>query len=495
MRTCVIYARFSSSKQREASIEDQLRVCREYAEHEGFKVIAEYSDYAMSGRTDARPSFQRMIANAGESDIVLVYMLDRFSRDPFDAPLYKHELAKHGVSLVSAMESIPDSPEGIIYEKLLEGLAACESAKTAVRVKRGMEGNALKCLYNGYPVYGYDVDPVTHRYVINETEASYVREAFQRRLDGEAANSIARDFAARGVVSSRGRPCGSHLVSNMLKNERYLGIYIWGDVRVDGGMPAIIDRATFDAVQVAPRARRDAEAWRDYPLAGKSICGCCGANMQGGSANGHGGRYYYYRCGASCGARGVRADWLEEALVDAVRELLYDRDEALRIAREVATYRQGGDTDRRRAELQRSRRSAQADLDGIMAAIKRGAWHPAMQAETDAAQERLERAERDLALLDAESSFSIEDFADFLQWGATLDDETVLSAFIGQVLIVEEGAVATLNYDRNNEPARVVVSLERVRGKHKWWATGRLPRTSSVVVLDGRVLLLVPRAA
>lgn len=146
--TAVIYARFSCSKQREASIEDQLRVCRDWCRREGYSVVAEYSDYAISGRTDDRPKFQEMIANAGESEIVLVYMMDRFSRDAFDAPIYKRELGKHGVRLVSALEAIPDSPEGIIYEKLLEGIAACESAKTSVRTKRGMEGNALKCKDN-----------------------------------------------------------------------------------------------------------------------------------------------------------------------------------------------------------------------------------------------------------------------------------------------------------------------------------------------------------
>lgn len=87
--TAVIYARFSCSKQREASIDDQLRVCQDWCAREGYAVVAEYCDHAVSGRTDDRPQFQRMIANAGESDVVLVYMMDRFSRDPFDAPIYK----------------------------------------------------------------------------------------------------------------------------------------------------------------------------------------------------------------------------------------------------------------------------------------------------------------------------------------------------------------------------------------------------------------------
>ena len=103
-KTAVIYARFSCNKQREASIDDQLRVCRDWCKREGYAIAAEYCDYAISGRTDDRPEFQRMIANAGESDIVLVYMMDRFSRGEYDAPIYKRELAKNGVKLVSALE-------------------------------------------------------------------------------------------------------------------------------------------------------------------------------------------------------------------------------------------------------------------------------------------------------------------------------------------------------------------------------------------------------
>ena len=85
--TAVIYARFSSSKQREASIEDQLRICRQWCADRDVEVVAEYCDRAASGRTDDRPEFQRMISNAGEAETVLVYMMDRFCRDVYDAPI------------------------------------------------------------------------------------------------------------------------------------------------------------------------------------------------------------------------------------------------------------------------------------------------------------------------------------------------------------------------------------------------------------------------
>ena len=84
VNTAVVYARFSCSKQREASIEDQLRVCTRWCADNGYAIVGTYIDRAYSGRTDERPEFQRMIANAGESEIVLVYMMDRFSRDIYD---------------------------------------------------------------------------------------------------------------------------------------------------------------------------------------------------------------------------------------------------------------------------------------------------------------------------------------------------------------------------------------------------------------------------
>ena len=83
-KTAVLYARYSSDKQREASIDDQLRVCRDYCKAEGIDVVAEYKDYALSGKTDHRPEFRRMIANAPESDYVVVYICLLYTSDAAD---------------------------------------------------------------------------------------------------------------------------------------------------------------------------------------------------------------------------------------------------------------------------------------------------------------------------------------------------------------------------------------------------------------------------
>ena len=124
VKKAVIYARYSSDSQTEQSIEGQLRVCKEYAKNNDILIVDTYIDRAMTGTNDMRPDFQRMIKDSAKQqwEIVLVYKLDRFSRDKYETTIHKHTLKENGVKLVSAMENIPDSPEGIILESLLEGM-------------------------------------------------------------------------------------------------------------------------------------------------------------------------------------------------------------------------------------------------------------------------------------------------------------------------------------------------------------------------------------
>lgn len=123
MKKAVIYARYSSDTQTEQSIEGQLRVCQNYAKSNNLLIVDTYVDRAMTGTNDMRPDFQRMIKASSKRqwEYVIVYKLDRFSRDKYEMTIHKHTLKENGVKLVSAMENIPDSPEGIILESLLEG--------------------------------------------------------------------------------------------------------------------------------------------------------------------------------------------------------------------------------------------------------------------------------------------------------------------------------------------------------------------------------------
>ncbi|MBQ3048025.1 MAG: recombinase family protein, partial [Clostridia bacterium] len=131
MKTAVIYARYSCEKQTEQSIEGQLRVCHEYAERNNIVILNTYIDRAMSGTNDNRKEFQKMLKDSNNKawDYVLVYKIDRFGRNKYEMAINKKTLKDNGIRLLSAMENIPDTPEGIILESLLEGMAEYYSAE------------------------------------------------------------------------------------------------------------------------------------------------------------------------------------------------------------------------------------------------------------------------------------------------------------------------------------------------------------------------------
>ena len=115
MKTAVIYARYSSDAQSEQSIEGQLRVCEEYAQRNNILILNTYIDRAMTGTNDNRPDFQRMIkdSNRREWNYVLVYKLDRFSRNKYETAIHKKTLRDNGVKLLSAMENTPIHPKAL----------------------------------------------------------------------------------------------------------------------------------------------------------------------------------------------------------------------------------------------------------------------------------------------------------------------------------------------------------------------------------------------
>ncbi len=139
MKTAVVYARYSSDSQSEQSIEGQLRVCQEYAKNNQILIVDTYIDRAITGTNDSRPDFQRMIRDSSKRqwDYVIVYKLDRFSRNKYETTIHKHTLHSNGVKVLSAMENIPDTPEGIILESLLEGMNQYFSAELSQKVHRG----------------------------------------------------------------------------------------------------------------------------------------------------------------------------------------------------------------------------------------------------------------------------------------------------------------------------------------------------------------------
>ena len=187
----VIYARYSSYSQQEQSIEGQLRDCYAYCEREGMSVVGEYIDRAISGRTDERPDFQRMIADSSKKQFayVVVWKLDRFARNRYDSAMYKAKLKKNGVKVLSAMEPISNSPESIIMEGLLESMAEYYSANLSENVKRGQRESMLKHNWTGGTVpFGYQVRE--KKLLPREDRAPIVKEIFEKYAAGVSKKVI-----------------------------------------------------------------------------------------------------------------------------------------------------------------------------------------------------------------------------------------------------------------------------------------------------------------
>ncbi|MBQ4187828.1 MAG: recombinase family protein [Firmicutes bacterium] len=321
----VLYFRYSSSSQTEQSIEGQDRVCTEFCQRNDYHILNRYIDRATSAYKDAekRTNFMQMIRDAekGKWDAVVVYKLDRFARNRYDSANYKAKLKKAGVKVISATEPISDSPEGIILESVLEGMAEYYSRELAQKISRGMRESALKGnVCGGQTALGYRIE--NKKWVLDPVEAPIVKEAFELYDAGKSVSQIINIFEEKGYRTSKGVPFNKNSFYHMFKNERYIGTYIYGDIRIENGMPAIVDRDLFERVRdrnarthKAPGAMK---AKVDYLLSGKLFCGHCGANMIGESGKSKTGAvYYYYKChnakyNHTCDKKAVRKDWIED---------------------------------------------------------------------------------------------------------------------------------------------------------------------------------------
>ncbi|MBM7855881.1 DNA invertase Pin-like site-specific DNA recombinase [Desulfohalotomaculum tongense] len=309
----VIYARFSSDNQREENITAQVRACTEYASRKGCTVVKVYTDEARSATTDDRPSFLEMIDQIKtkliKTDIVLVHKLDRVARNRYDSAFYKRELRQAGVRVESVLEHLDDSPESILMESVIEGMAEYYSRNLARDVMKGMKETTLQGKHTGgKPPLGYDVDS-EGKYIINETEARAVKIIFEMYSAGCGYNAILARLNTHGYKTKASKPFGKNSLHGILRNKKYIGIYVFNRtaakqggkrnhhlskpleeiIELSDAIPPIIDEETFRSVQERMDANRQgparSKAKVNYLLSGLIWCGECNHKMTGASSS------------------------------------------------------------------------------------------------------------------------------------------------------------------------------------------------------------------
>jgi len=375
-RRCAIYSRYSSDLQRESSVEDQVRRCREYAGRQGWPVIEEYvvADRAVSAASVAgRDSLHRLLEASKRKpqpfDCLLVDDTSRLARDLADALRTTQILEFRGVSVVAVSQNIDSSQgnagtlmavHGIIDQQYLKDLSQ--------KVYRGQEGRALHGYTTGGRVYGYRNTPIEDpsrmgkygrpavlgvKLEVVPEQAEVIRRLFSMYAAGMGQGAIAKQLNRESIPGPNSR-WSRYTIHEMLANERYRGVFVWGRTKKDRNpetgrkVSRVAPEAQWRRVQVpewrivpeelwqaVQDRRRQAQAdfqrlggitrterSRRYLFSGVLACGRCGGSMVISTGSGRRG-YTKYGChshknGACDNKLMIRQDRLEEQLVAAI---------------------------------------------------------------------------------------------------------------------------------------------------------------------------------
>ena len=434
----VIYARYSSELQRDASIEDQVRVCRRRTDAEGWSLQRVYSDRGASGASHLRAGYQALLQDARRQqfDVVVAESLDRLSRDQEHvAALYK-QLSFHGVLLVT----IGEGEISELHVGLKGAMSALYLKDLAQKTRRGLEGRVRQGRSAGGLSYGYrivraigpDGAPTTGEREVDENEAEVVRSIFAAFASGKSPRGIAKDLNGRGVSGPRGKPWGASTIygnqlrgTGILNNELYAGKLVWNRQRfvkdpemnrrrarpnpkeewVVENVPAlrIVSEELWSSVKAQQAAVRHCVAQdaavrperarrARYLFSGLITCGACG-----GGYTLVGGRHY--GCAnvhnrGTCGNRlTIQRDVLEETVLRGLKdnllrpELIHEfvtayQQEFNRLRRE-----QANEQAQTRIELSKVERQ----IRNIVEAVKAGLFAPTMKDELRTLEERKAR--------------------------------------------------------------------------------------------------------
>jgi DNA invertase Pin-like site-specific DNA recombinase len=464
----VIYARYSDSHQRDESIEGQIRECTGYAKYNGITIIGTYIDRALSAKTDNRPEFQRMIKDSAKHifDVIIVWKLDRFARNRYDSAHYKNTLRKNGVKVISAKENIPEGPEGIILESMLEGYAEYYSAELSEKIHRGQKENALKGRNNGGGIpLGYVLGD-EQKLVIDPLTAPLVQEAFTRYAEGETMKAIVESFNERGLTTKKNQPFNINSFNVLFKNRKYIGEYKYQDVIIPGGVPTIISEELFDRVQERKdknkRAPARAKADAEYLLTTKLICGDCERLLIGESGTSHTGKIHnYYKCAGAkrrrgCKKKTVKKDWIERIVVIwTVNRVLQD-EEIDKIADKLVIEQEREDA--LLPSLHQQLAEAEKGIDNLLNAIQQGLFNVSAKKRMDELEAQKEYLE--VSILQAELARPKYTKDEMVRWISQFKygdvnsvdyQRQIIDIFVNAIRLYDDKIIFTYNYKDGTE--------------------------------------------
>lgn len=477
----VAYCRFSSQMQADGnSIEAQQRAIYKYVAEKGYMPSGEYIDEAVTGTNLQRAAFNQMLEDAekGLFDVVVVHKMDRFSRDVYDALDVERRLGDYGVKIESVIEQFSDTPEGQLQQIIQLGVGQYYSANLAREVMKGLKENAYKALHNGgIPPLGYDVNPETNEYIINEKEAECIRIIFEKFLEGWSYRELADYLNLLGYTTKIGNKFSSKSsFYDLLTNPKYKGEYVYNRtvkkpkrpgmkrnhrknkkeediIRIENGIPAIVSKETFDAVQTLfskrQRTKSQKRAKTVYLLSGLVYCSQCGSKYHGSARKGGRNKQEYvsYRCSKrnaidkQCSCKEINRTVLDEFVLNQLFDLVLDENNIERLYERV-NVKMKERLNQKEGELPKLKQQLK-DLDkqigNIVRAIALGGFNG-----LEAITAELQRLEKDKAMI-------VEMIEEFQQED---EDSHITRDQIKELIVESKGFVK----GNNNEMIKYIIS-------------------------------------
>ena len=460
----VIYARYSSDNQRDASIEQQYAACEAYAAREGLTVIEHYPDRAISGKTDNRPKFQKMMRDAqtGAFDYVIAWKSNRLGRNMLQAMMTEQKLAELGIRCLYVEESFDDTAAGRFALRNMMNVNQFYIENMAEDVKRGMMDNAKKCMVNNKPPLGYRKGR-DGKFEIYEPEAEIVREIYSRILHGWTIIDIQTELNRRGIKTSTGKEWKKQSFGHLLSNDKYIGTYRFADVVIEDGIPAILDKDTFNRVQALLKSKKKPRGKQrmndEYLLSGKVFCGKCGSPMTAQTGTSKTGKKHdYYACNRrrydrACDKRNEPKEALETFVIEAVRsELLDDRIIDWIVdgyGKAVAIVR----NDTKKDALQEELGAVNKEIENFLKAIGAGVFNEFTQARMEELRDTRKDLEEAIRLEEAATRLpSPEDVGGWLysiragDWTDRQFLKEVIRIFVRAVYVFDDKVTIHYNY-------------------------------------------------
>lgn len=453
----VIYARYSSDKQTEDSIEAQVRACREYAARNHINISDIYADEAISGKTAGRAQYQKMLRDCekGLFDTILIHKYDRIARNLGEHVNLEIKLKEKGITLIATAQDFGNTNESKIMRALMWSLSEYYLDNLSSEVKKGHRETALKGLHNGgFAPFGYDI--VNQTYVINELEAAYVKRIFNAATNQEGFTNLIDEMQRAGIRGKRGKPIKYPQIYEILKNEKYTGVYVYSPseerkrserrnkpnaIRIENALPIIISKAQFEEVQRIMSERKQTGKKSNYLCSGLVFCEC-GAKMHAMTSKRKGHEYQYYICSQHCGAPATRVEDIDSAAFRYLHTLLSEKNQ-LRIAEALRQYQagEGSRMEEFKAALSKRIEEKQKQYDSLLSNLSSGVLPAEVVADIASKMQQIKEEIAMLEVTEPPKDFTVEQIRTWLEALKNTPDDKAVRLLVSRIDIKQKTVI------------------------------------------------------